>query len=56
MGVKDHNAARPRRGSDTIAARPLNGAEVRGPHADEPVFFDNVAEFIFAEHVGPKVW
>ena len=39
--------------SPTFAAHPLNGADSLGPHADEAVVFEDVAEFVLAERIGP---
>ena len=34
---------------------PLESAEVLGRHAGEPVVFEDVADFVFTEYVGPKL-
>jgi hypothetical protein len=42
-----------RRLSPAFASHPLNGADSLGPHADEAVVFEDVAEFVLAERIGP---
>jgi len=41
--------------SPAFASHPLNRAEILRPYAGEAVALQNVAEFVFAEHVGPDV-
>ena len=38
-----------------FAAHPLESAEVLGPHAGEPVVFEDVADVVFTKYVGPDV-
>jgi len=35
------------------SAQPLKRPEILGPHAGEAVAFQDVAEFVFVEHVWP---
>lgn len=41
--------------SPAFAPHPLNRAEILRPYAGEAVALQDVAEFVFAEHMGPDV-